>query len=119
MFDHRVALPYWRRHPLLTAAGLSLACWALLHGWYGTVTIVVAAATLTAIRRHRHTAARRRVELRARADYEHLLSLAGDPRGLYGRFPPVQAGWFPDPARTGRWRYFDGAFWTGYVTSRR
>jgi hypothetical protein len=30
--------------------------------------------------------------LRVRADFEHRLSLTGDPRGVFGRYPPVQPG---------------------------
>ncbi|HET6731270.1 DUF2510 domain-containing protein, partial [Mycobacterium sp.] len=33
--------------------------------------------------------------------------------GVFGRYPPVQAGWFPDPQNRSRMRYFDGALWTG------
>jgi hypothetical protein len=52
--------------------------------------------------------------LRARADYEHRLNVSGDLRGFYGRYPPVQPGWFPDPQNRSQLRYFDGALWTGY-----
>ena len=56
--------------------------------------------------------------LRARADYEYRLSLAGDQRGVFGRYPPVQPGWFPDPQNRCQIRYFDGAMWTPYAISR-
>jgi len=56
--------------------------------------------------------------LRARAEYEYRLSLAGDQRGLFGRYPPVQAGWFPDPQNRCQMRYFDGAMWTGHAINR-
>ena len=59
-----------------------------------------------------------RRRLRARADYDYRLSLAGDPRGLFGRYPPVQAGWFPDPQNRYQMRYFDGALWTGHALRR-
>ena len=118
MLGQHIALPYWRRHPIVSAVGLTVLCWALLQGWYLTVVVVLGWTTLVVVRRHWRAAARRRAELRARAEYEHRLSLAGDPRGLYGRFPPVQAGWFPDPAVACQWRYFDGAFWTGHVAPR-
>lgn len=118
MWDQRFALPYWRRHPAVSAVGLALACWALLNGWYVPVVVIGGWCAFVSARRHWRVAARRRTELRARADYEHRLSLAGDPRGLYGRFPPVQPGWFPDPGRGSQWRYFDGAFWTGHVAPR-
>ena len=64
--------------------------------------------------------------LRARAEYEHRLSLAGDPRGTFGRYPPVQPGWYPDPFAAHRGspqrryplRYYDGAVWTPHAVSR-
>ena len=74
--------------------------------------------TLVAVRRQLRAAARQRAALRARAEYEYRLSLAGDPRGLYGRYPPVQPGWFADPGQPRRWRYFDGAVWTGHTAPR-
>ena len=118
MFAQRTPLPYWRRHPVVSAVGLAVAYWAVMHGWYVAVAVVVGWIALVSARRHWRIAARRRAELGARADYEYRLSLVGDPRGLYGRFPPVQAGWFPDPGHTSQWRYFDGAFWTGHVAPR-
>jgi len=36
-----------------------------------------------------NAAGERRAGLRARADEQHALVLAGDPAGVYGRFPPV------------------------------
>lgn len=95
-----------------------MLCWAAANGWYVTVAVSALAVTLLATRRHLRVVARRRAALRARADYEHRLSMAGDPRGLYGRFPPVQPGWFPDPGRVRQWRYFDGTFWTGHTSPR-
>jgi hypothetical protein len=118
VFDQRAVLPYWRRHPVLSAAALALGYVALMHGWYAPVAVVAGWAALVSARRRWRKAAQRHAALRARADYEHRLSLVGDPRGLYGRFPPVQAGWFPDPGRKTQWRYFDGAFWTGHVAPR-
>lgn len=93
-------------------------CWALASGWYLTAAAMAAAVATITVRRALRAARGRRAALRARADYEHTLSLAGDPRGLYGRFPPVQPGWFPDPGQVRQWRYFDGAFWTGHVAPR-
>ena len=55
--------------------------------------------------------------LRARAEYEHRLNLTGDPRGVFGRYPPVQPGWFPDPQNRYQLRYFDGGVWTPYTAS--
>ena len=48
---------------------------------------------------------------------EHRLNLRGDPRGIYGRYPPVQPGWFPDPQNRSQLRFFDGALWTGYTAA--
>jgi len=118
VFGQHIALPYWRRHPVVSAVGVAVLCWAWLQGWYLTVVLVLGWTAFVVARRHWRVAARRRAELRARAEYEHRLSLAGDPRGLYGRFPPVQAGWFPDPGGARQWRYFDGALWTGHVAPR-
>ena len=70
-----------------------------------------------AIRRRRRTNALRDAGLRARAEYEHRLNLSGDPRGVFGRYPPVQPGWFPDPQNRCQLRYFDGGVWTGYTAS--
>ncbi len=33
-------------------------------------------------------------------------------------YPPVQAGWFPDPQNRCQIRYFDGALWTQHVVWR-
>jgi hypothetical protein len=38
--------------------------------------------------------------------------------GLFGRYPPVQPGWFPDPQNRCQIRYFDGAMWTGHAVPR-
>jgi hypothetical protein len=115
---HHVHLPFWRRHPLLVGAAAFLACWWLVNGWYWTVAVSAAAATLFAIRRARRNRARRHAGLRARADYENRLSQYGDPRGVFGRYPPVPAGWFPDPVNRCALRYFDGSAWTGYTATR-
>ena len=44
---------------------------------------------------------------------------------MFGRYPPVQPGWYPDPSRpaavTGNTvpvRYFDGAVWTPHAVHR-
>ncbi|AGB25770.1 Protein of unknown function (DUF2510) [Mycobacterium sp. JS623] len=70
------------------------------------------------VARRRQALAVRDARLRARAELEHRLNLAGDPRGSYGRYPPVQAGWFPDPQNGLQLRYFDGALWTAYARPR-
>ena len=32
---------------------------------------------------------------------------------------PMNAGWYPDPRRRGRHRYFDGQSWTQYIVESR
>ena len=32
---------------------------------------------------------------------------------------PMNAGWYPDPRRRGRDRYFDGQSWTQYIVESR
>ena len=91
---------------------------AVDEGSYTVVAAAAGVAILITARRYRRTRAIQRAGLRARADYEHRLSLAGDPRGMFGRYPPVQPGWFPDPQNRCQMRYFDGALWTGYTASR-
>ena len=107
-----------QRHPWLSGAGAVLLGWFLVNGWYSTVAIVALGVMFIALRRHQRAIAVRNAGLRARADYEYRLSLAGDPRGLYGRYPPVQAGWFPDPHNHRQLRYFDGALWTTHAVPR-
>jgi hypothetical protein len=118
VLDQPLRPPFWRRHPWLTGAGAFLVLWLLMHGWYFPVMAVALTATLACIARHKRDRARRDAGLRARADYEHRLSLAGDPRGIYGRYPPVQPGWFPDPTYPRLLRYFDGSAWTGFIVRR-
>ena len=104
---------FWRRHPLVTAALALSAYWLVQDGWYTTVAVLAGLTALVALRRYRRARKIRHAGLRARADLEHRMALAGDPRGTHGRYPPQQAGWFPDPARTAAIRYFDGVTWTG------
>jgi Protein of unknown function (DUF2510) len=95
-----------------------LVCWMLIHGWYVAVAAMAVGAALSQAARHKRNIERRNAGLRARADYEHRLSLAGDPRGIYGRYPPVQPGWFTDPIYPRLLRYFDGTTWTMYIVHR-
>jgi predicted acyl esterase len=81
---------FWRRHKLMTAAAVVLVAWMLMSGWYTTVAAAGLVVSLIAVHRHRSALAIRNAGLRARADYEHRLSLAGDPRGVFGRYPPVR-----------------------------
>jgi hypothetical protein len=112
MLYQQVRRPFWRRHPVVTGTVLLVAWWWLANGWYEAVAVTAIVALLIVVRRRTRALARRDAGLAARADFEHRLSLAGDPRGLYGRYPPVQAGWFPDPQNRYQMRYFDGAMWT-------
>src|SRR4029450_6210954 len=98
---------FWRRHPVVTAAAAVLPCWLLLNvllNGGAMVAVVVMVGLFIVVRRRVRALEVRDAGLRARADYEHRLSLAGDPRGLYGRSPPVQAGWFPDPQNRSQMR---------------
>jgi hypothetical protein len=117
MLYQRVRRPVWRRHPLLAATGVVIVAWLLWHGAYPVVAVASLLWLGLAVRSRRRANALRDAGLRARADYEHTLSVRGDPRGLYGRFPPVQPGWFPDPENRSRLRYFDGGVWTAYTAS--
>src|SRR5262245_30962076 len=107
--------PYWRRHPVFVTAVAVLACWLFVQGWHVTLAVAALLTIAVMLTRRRRAVARRDAGLRARADYEHRLTLAGDPRGTYGRYPPVQAGWFRDPVYPRLMRYFDGSAWTPWV----
>lgn len=109
---------FWRRHRLLTIAGLLCGTWLLMNGWYVTVAAAVAFVVLVSLRRGHRARSIRRAGLRARAEFEHQLATSGDLRGIYGRFPPLQAGWFPDPRDRRRLRFFDGASWSGHTLAR-
>lgn len=115
MLFQQPARPFVQRHPWLTAGSLLCLAWLITHGAYGEAVIAATGIGLIAARRHRRSRDIRRAGLRARADLEHHLALAGDPRGTFGRFPPVQPGWFTDPVDRSRIRYFDGAAWTGHL----
>lgn len=109
----------WRRHPVLVGGAALLAGWMLLEGWYVTVGVVAAVVLLLTVRRARRNRRVRHAALLARAEFENRLTQLGDQRGVFGRYPPVQAGWYPDPAQSRwQWRYFDGALWTGYAVRR-
>ena len=118
MLYQQVRRPFWRRHPVVTGAGLVLTLWWFFNGWYEALAVTAIVGCTDFRARRRRALARRDAGLRARADYEYRLSLAGDPRGLFGRYPPVQAGWFPDPQNRYQMRYFDGALWTGHARRR-
>jgi hypothetical protein len=110
--------PFWRRHPVVTGTAALVTFWWVANGWYEAVAVTAIVGLLIFVSRRRKAHAIRDAGLRARADYEYRLSLAGDQRGLFGRYPPVQAGWFPDPQNRCQLRYFDGAIWTGHAINR-
>jgi hypothetical protein len=121
MLYQQLHRPFWRRHPWVTAAAVLLPCWLMLNVLLNGGAIIVVAGAIglfIVVRRRVRALALRDAGLRARADYEYRLSLAGDPRGLYGRYPPVQPGWFLDPLNGSQMRYFDGALWTSYSRPR-
>jgi hypothetical protein len=109
---HHAYQPYWRRHPFVTGTAVLLACWILAEGWNLTVAVAAAAMLALSLRRTRRARRIRYEGLRARAEFENRLAQWGDQRGVFGRYPPVQAGWFPDPVDRRQWRYFDGSMWT-------
>ena len=120
MLYQRVQRPFWRRHPAVTLTVLAMTSWWLWQGWYEPLAVTAVVGLVVAISRRRRAATVRDAGLRARAEYEHRLSLSGDPRGVFGRYPPVQAGWYPDPwpaQHRYQLRYFDGAVWTPHFTS--
>jgi len=118
MLYQQVRRPFWRRHPVVIGTVLLVTLWWLANGWYEALAVTAIAALLIVVRRRTRALARRDAGLRARADFEYRLSLAGDPRGVFGRYPPVQAGWFPDPQNRCQMRYFDGAMWTGQTSGQ-
>jgi hypothetical protein len=118
MLYQQVHRSFWRRHPMVTGAGMLLALWWLHIGAYDALAVTAVVGLLIFVARRRRALAMRDAGLRARAEFEHRLSLAGDPRGIYGRYPPVQPGWFPDPQNRSQLRYFDGALWTPVARRR-
>lgn len=115
MLYQQVRQPFPRRHPVLTGAAALVAIWWLANGWYAAIAITALAGLAILVTKRRRTHAIRDAGLRVRADYEHRLSLARDQRGVFGRYPPVQAGWFHDPQNPCQLRYFDGAMWTRHT----
>lgn len=118
MLYQRARPAFWRRHPAITGTAAIVVCWQLIHGSYVLVAVAVAAGLMIYLAGRRRALGRRDAGLRARADLENRLALAGDPRGTYGRYPPVQAGWFADPRNPWLLRYFDGSAWTVHTILR-
>jgi hypothetical protein len=110
--------PFPRRHPVVVGTAAATALWWLWLGWYWPLALIVGAGVIVAIRRRRRAAVVRDAGLRARADFEHRLCLAGDPRGTFGRFPTTPAGWYVSPENGRLMRYFDGAVWTAHTAAR-
>ena len=118
MLYQQVRTPFWRRHRFVAGGAALMAFWWLANGWYEAVAVTAIAGLLLYVSRRRKALAIRDAGLRARAEYEYLLSLRGDQRGVFGRYPPVQAGWFPDPQNRCQIRYFDGVMWTPHAVRR-
>ncbi|TRW85548.1 hypothetical protein FK535_09130 [Mycolicibacterium sp. 018/SC-01/001] len=97
MLTDRPQRTWWRRHPLLTTVAAAVALWWLWLGWYPLVILVTTTGVVVAVRRRKRAATIRDAGLRARADYEHQLTLAGDPHGTFGRYPPIPADWYVRP----------------------
>jgi Protein of unknown function (DUF2510) len=93
--------------------------WLIADGSHLLAAGAIGTVAAVAVRRHRRARATRWAGLQARADLEHRLTLAGDPRGTFGRYPPLRAGWFTDPTGGPRVRYFDGVGWTTHVAAPR
>jgi hypothetical protein len=110
--------PFWRRHPVVTGAAALVTFWWLANGWYEALAVTAIIGLLLFVSRRRKALAIRDAGLRARADYEYRMSLQGDQRGVFGRYPPIQAGWFPDPQNRCHMRYFDGVMWTPHAVRR-
>lgn len=109
---------FWRRRPVVTGAAALVTFWWLTNGWYEAVAVTAIVGLLLFVNRRRKALAIRDAGLRARADYEYRMSLRGDQRGTFGRYPPVQPGWFADPQNRSRIRYFDGVAWTANTVWR-
>ncbi|WP_006241566.1 DUF2510 domain-containing protein [Mycolicibacterium tusciae] len=118
MLYQQARRPFWRRHPFVTGTAALVTFWWLANGWYEAVAVTAIVGLLMFVSRRRKALTIRDAGLRARADYEYRLSLRGDQRGMFGRYPPVQAGWFPDPQNRCQIRYFDGAMWTPHTVRR-
>jgi len=118
MLHQPARAPFLRRHPLVVGLAAAAALWWLWLGWYWPLAVVVGAGTVIWIRRRRRAAAVRDAGLRARADFEHRLCLAGDPRGTFGRYPVVPPGWYDSPDNCRLLRYFDGGAWTAHTVTR-
>lgn len=72
--------------------------WLLLAVVVVVVVVVLARRAARAAEERRRAAAAERAALAARADQQHAWTLAGDPRGTYGRYPPASS---EHPARGG------------------
>lgn len=80
---------FWHRHPWVCAAALLTLVWLVHHGAYVTAAVMGLTVVVIAVRRTRRHRRHRDAGLRARADLEHRMALAGDPRGVHGRYPPI------------------------------
>ena len=115
MLYQQVHRSFWRRHPIVTGTGLLLTLWWLHIGAYDALAVTAVIGLLIFVARRRRALARRAAGVRARAAIEQRQKQAGAHRGIYGRYPPVESGWFPDPQKGSQLRFFDGAMWTPYA----
>jgi hypothetical protein len=81
------------RHPVVfgVAVFVAMQLWPLHCAAIG-LAIVAVIVTRTALDRQHALAtwqAAQRRALARRADYEHRMALAGDPRGVHGQYPPA------------------------------
>ena len=106
MLYQQVHRSFWRRHPVVTGAGLLLTLWWLHNGWYDAVAVTAIIGLLIFVARRRRALAVRDAGLRARADFEHRLSLAGDPARRLRPVPARAAGLVPRSAK----RFADALF---------
>ena len=80
---------YQRAHQLASCAAAVAAIWLWWSGSHLLVAVTGCVWLAILIRRRARANALRDAGLRARAEYEHRLNLSGDPRGIYGRYPPA------------------------------
>src|SRR5260370_37385570 len=97
MLYQHVHRPFWRRHPVVTGAGLALTLWWLHNGWYEAVAVTAIGGLLIFVARRRGALSARDAGLRVRADFEHRLRVGGDPRSVFLGYLAAQPGWFPIP----------------------
>ncbi|MGE6851079.1 hypothetical protein ACQKGB_29130 [Bacillus tropicus] len=83
------------RHPILTMIGALIVLGLIVEYWMVIVGALILAAVVYGVSRWWEQEQHRRLlqknedaAIASRADYEHHLYMNGDPKGLYGQFPP-------------------------------